>query len=205
MPPEVCANVKRLSGFFGLWAICGMAAAGCSLSTQHGYVQSEDGSLSFRYPPEWNDLAVDPVTTEWVAGVDASDQPSLDNLNELTATDPVVLAAVYRLEPRSRDTITLSSLRRLALPTGEDPTEDPDDKVRVLFHNTIVDGNGFEGHHIRFEIDLPEGGTATTEQLAVLDAGRDRVHQVRVNCVTSCFADNAPDIDELFESIRLRP
>lgn len=181
-----------------------IVAAACSVSQQHGYVQSADGSLSFRHPPEWENVDLVPVTAEWIAGIDASSEPNRGNVTALVLKAPFVLAEVYPLEGSARDSISLQSLRELALNNGVDPTADDDPTLRLLFHNTIVDENGFEGHHMRFEVDV-DGGTAIEEQLAVFDVERRRVHRVRVACSIDCFEANDNDIDDLFDSIRLRP
>lgn len=195
--------MRPLRGSLGLWALCGTLAVGCGLSTKHGYVQSEDGSLAFRHPREWTSIPQQAVGTEWITGVDASPEPSDANLLELTGPDPVVIASVYQLDQQSRDTTTLSALRRLALPDGRDPTTIDDGSVEMLFDRSFVDDNGFEGHHLRFEIDLGGGETSTAEMLAVFNSDRTRVQQVRVVCSSVCFADNSEVIDELFESVRL--
>lgn len=197
--------MRRLRGSLGLWALCGTLVVGCGLSTQHGYVQSEDGSLSLRYPREWTDMPQESVGTEWITGVDGSPQPSETNLLELTGPDPIVIASVYQLDQEARDTTTLDALRRLALPDGRDPTTIDDGSVEVVFNNNFVDENGFEGHHLRFRIDLGDGEVSTAETLAVFDSERTRVQQVRVVCSSLCFADNSDVIDEIFDSVRLTP
>lgn len=178
--------------------------AACSVGQQNGYVQSSDGSLSFRHPVSWEDVELTPITTEWVTGIDAASAPSDSNLAVLVLDAPFVLAEVYPLEGTSRDVISLRSLRELALASGIDPTSGEDPEIRMLFHDTIVDEYGFEGHHMRFEINV-EDGIAVEEQLAVFDPDRNRIHRVRVTCSTVCFDANLAVIDELFDSIRLRP
>lgn len=187
-----------------LLVAAGLVGAACSVSQQHGYVQSSDGSLSFRHPVEWADVELLPVTAEWIAGIDGAQAPSADNASELVLDEPFVLAEVYPLESTSRDSITLRSLRQLALVSGEDPASGADPNVRLRFNHEISDEHGFEGHHMRFEIDV-EGGTAVEEQLAVFDAQRRRVHRVRVVCSIACFETNGVVIGDIFESIRLRP
>jgi hypothetical protein len=178
-------------------------ASGCGLEQQHGYVQSDDGSLSFRYPVEWSEVELDPVASEWVTGIDASSQPSDGNRNTFQLDQPFVVAQVYPLDEAYRDGTTLASLRLLALADQRDPAAGDDPSIRVRFHNQIVDEEGFEGHHIRFEIDVGDG-TAVEEQIAVFDPARTRIHRVRVACSLDCFEANTDHIDEVFDSLRLR-
>lgn len=196
--------MRGIARTLGVLMMLSLVAAACSVEQQHGYVQSSDGSLSFRHPVAWEDVELTPITTEWVTGLDAGSAPSDSNLAQLVLDAPFVLAEVYPLEGTSRDAISLSSLRELALASGVDPTSGRDPEIQMLFHNTIVDEYGFEGHHMRFEINV-EDGTAVEEQLAVFDPNRDRIHRVRVTCSTACFDANLVVIDELFDSIRLRP
>ena len=102
-----------------------------------------------------------------------------------------------------RDEISLEYLRTLALDDRRDPTAGDDPAIRLLFHDEIVDEHGFEGHHLRFEVDFPDG-TAVTEHLAVLDPARTRVQHLRVACSSACFEVNTAQIDELFDSVRFR-
>lgn len=202
---EVGRIVRRLRSSLGLWALGGFLAVGCGLSTQHGYVQSDDGSLSFRHPGEWTNVPQESVGTEWITGIDASAEPSDANLRELTGPDPVVIASVYQLDQQSRDTTNLSALRRLALPDGRDPTLIDDGSVEMVFNRAFLDDNGFEGHHLRFEIELEDGEVSTAESLIVFDSDRTSVQQLRVVCSSTCFADNNEVIEELFDSVRLKP
>jgi hypothetical protein len=176
----------------------------CSFEQRHGYVQSADQSLSFRHPVGWQPVDLDPISSEWVVGIDASSQPSEANLSEFLLESPFVVAQVYPLEETTRDTVTLESLRLLALADRRDPLAGDDPSIRLVFHEAFVDEHGFEGHHMRFEVDL-EAGTAVEEQLAVFDPQRYRIQRVRVACSISCFDAHVADIDALFESVRLQP
>ncbi|MEM7273542.1 MAG: hypothetical protein AAF547_10715 [Actinomycetota bacterium] len=179
-----------------------MIIGGCSFEQEFGYVQSADGTLSFRYPADWTDVQLDPVASEWVAGIDGAAVPSADNAETLVLDNPFVVAQVLALEPQLRDQATLGQLRQLALTDQRDPlTDDP--TIRVRFHQTLVDEVGFEGHHIRFELDL-EGQTIVEEHLAVFDPERTTVQRVRVACSMTCFDENTDSIEEIFRSIAFR-
>ena len=117
---------------------------------------------------------------------------------------PFVVAHVYPLEESARDTLSLRALRLLALTDRRDPAAGDDPDIRIRFHDAIVDEYGFEGHHMRFEIDL-ETGTAVEEHFAVFDPVRSRIQQVLVVCSLACFDANGNEIDDLFASLRLRP
>jgi hypothetical protein len=178
--------------------------AACSIEQDHGYVQSADQSLSFRHPADWEAVDVDPISAEWVVGIDASAQPTEDNQAQFVLDSPFVLAQVYPLEATARDTISLASLRLLALTDQRDPLSGDDPSIRLLFHESFIDGSGFEGHHMRFEVDV-EDGTAVHEQLAVFDPARTRIQRIRVACSVACFDANSSEIEALFDSVRLRP
>ncbi|MEM8924780.1 MAG: hypothetical protein AAGD35_14855 [Actinomycetota bacterium] len=187
-----------------LAAALAAVAASCSLEQEHGYAQSDDGSLSFRYPRAWTDLELQPVSLEWVAGLHGADD-GVEAPTSLASDNPLIAARVEQLEPDTRDQVTLVNLRRSVLPSGIDPAIPGTPGVQLLFHNTIVDDNGFEGHHVRFEAELEDGGTARIEHLAVFDRERRRIHSVRASCTPACFDANRAIIDELFDSVRLRP
>lgn len=191
----------------GVTALVAMASTGigltaCGLEQSHGYVQSADGSLSFRHPREWSEVDVDPTGFEWLVAIDGSAAPNTERFQDPVQDDPTLVAEVVPLEKAQRAQLSLASLRRLALPDRRDPTAD-DPAIRVLFHDEVVDDQGFEGHHIRFEIDL-DNGTAVTEHLAVFDPGRERVEHLRVTCSDACFAANKASIEDVFESVRFR-
>ncbi len=175
----------------------------CSFDQQHGYAQSSDGSLSFRYPADWHDAGLEPQGAEWVAGIDGSEGGDADPTLTLPS-EPYVTAQVRPLRAEVRDEISLGSLRLLALPDQRDPLRSSDRDLTLLFHNQVADDNGFEGHHMRFEIDLGDG-TAIREHLAVLDPERQRIQEVTVMCTEACFSVHSTEIDALFDSVRLRP
>jgi hypothetical protein len=183
-------------------ASTGIGLAACGLEQTHGYVQSADGSLSFRHPRHWNEVDVDPTGFEWLVVIDASAAPSVERFADPVQDDPMLVAEVMPLEKAQRAQLSLASLRRLALPDRRDPTTD-DPAIRVLFHDEVVDDQGFEGHHIRFEVEL-DNGTAVTEHLAVFDPGRERVEHLRVTCSETCFTANEASIEDVFESVRFR-
>ena len=180
-----------------------LLASACSFRQDHGYVQSDDGSLSFRYPAEWHDIGLEPQGAEWIAGIDASVvTPEPDP--GLLRSDPYVVARVLPLRAEPRDEITLRSLRLFALPDQRDPVTSTDDDLRLVFHRDVVDDNGFEGHHMRFEIDV-DGKVAVQEHLAVFDPARQRIQQLTIVCSAACFQTNEVDIDDVFGSVRYRP
>lgn len=188
----------------GVIAAVVVVACACSLGQQHGYAQSSDGSLSFRYPPDWEEVDIEPVTVEWVIGLDASPQPSAGNQADYVVGQPFVVAQVLPLEPSVRDQATVSRLRTLALEDRRDPAAGDDPDIRIVFVEDYLDERGFQGQHMRFEVDL-ETGTAMAEHLAVFDPERNRVQRVRVACSIECFTTNEGVIEEIFDSVRLRP
>ncbi|MDH3682030.1 MAG: hypothetical protein OEV40_19000 [Acidimicrobiia bacterium] len=188
----------------GSTAAISILLAACGLEQSHGYVQSNDGSLSFRHPAEWQDVDLQPVGLEWIAGIDGSATPDADNINAPLVESPFVVAQVYQLEADVRDSASLRSLRLLSLAERPDPAEVEDPALRLVFDDIVVDENGFEGHHLRLEIDSDDG-TSVEEHFAVFDPDRSRVHRVWITCSLACFMANAEAIDDVFGSVSLRP
>lgn len=206
---EVEAEVERLRRpgvLFGSTLVAALAlfASGCGLHTEHGYVSSPSGSLSFRHPREWGQVKLAPLSTEWVTGVDAAEQPDPAHLDSFVLEHPFVVAQEYKLSTTSHDKVALNTLRTLALPDRRDPTTGDDPGIRLLSADPYLNAKGFEGQVLRFEVDFPEG-TAVEQQLAVLDPARKRVQRVRVACSQECFDANRGAIDALFASVRLKP
>ncbi len=199
-------RLRRPGVLFGPTIVAALAllASGCALHTEHGYVTSPDGSLSFRHPREWAQVKLEPLSTEWVTGVDAADQADPAHVGTFVLDRPFVVAQEYKLSATSHDKVALSALRTLALPDRRDPTAGDDPAIRLLAADPFLDQRGFEGQTLRFEVDLPEG-TAVAQQLAVLDPARKRVQRVRVACSQACFDANREAIDALFASVRLSP
>lgn len=160
--------------------------------------------MAFRHPAQWSEVAVAPIASEWVTGVDASDQPSSDHGGDHPLDQPFVVARVFPLSSSGHDQVTVETLRSLILSDGRDPTAADDPTIRLLFNQDYGDNQGFEGQHLRFELDGPEG-TAVEEHLAALDPQRKHLHMVSVVCSQQCFDINRADIESLFASLRLRP
>lgn len=188
----------------GTLAGISVLVSACSLEQSHGYVQSTDGSLSFRHPAEWHDVDLQPAGLEWIAGIDGSPTPNADNINAAVVESPFVVAQVYRLEADVRDAASLRSLRLLSLADRPDPAEVDDPSIRLVFDDVVFDDYGFEGHHIRLEIDSDDG-TSVEEHLAVFDPERSRVHRLWVTCSLACFEANVSAIEDVFGSVSLRP
>jgi hypothetical protein len=192
------------------WALPGclvvglMVLAGCSTQIENGYVESPDGRLSFRHPIAWQDVGLESSGSEWVAGVDASTDPSTGNRTRFLLEEPFVVAEVYPLTAELRDVVSLSSLVRLAMADHSEVLDADESAVRILSDEDYLDDQGFQGHLIRFEIDV-EGGTAVEEHFAVFDPERRHVQRIRVACSAACFESNSDDIESLFDSVRLRP
>lgn len=201
---EVSDEVRSFRPWIGTLIAASLVVSACSFEQSHGYAQSEDGSLSFRYPASWTDVDLQSAGLDWITGIDGSSQPTADNLNQPNLDGPFVVAQVLWLDPSVRDDASLRSLRLLSLNDHPDPAESDDPSVRLVFDDTFVDDNGFEGHHLRFEVD-EDGGTSVQEHFAVFDPERNRVHRLWVTCSLSCFTANADAIEDVFDSVRLRP
>lgn len=195
-------SLRTTARAVGTLVSLGLIAISCGLEQSHGYVQSADGSLSFRHPPHWEEVEVERVGIEWAAGLDGAESPSSDHGGDDVQEAPFLVAQVLPLTGEHQDRISLARLRQMAMVDGRDPTADAAD-IRLVFHDQIVDEHGFEGHHLRFEIES-ENGTATAEHLAVLDPARNRVERVRVACSSVCFEANLSAIEDVFASVRFR-
>ncbi|MEM9566129.1 MAG: hypothetical protein AAGA93_26145 [Actinomycetota bacterium] len=186
-----------------LVAVVAMLAAGCGIEQSHSYIQSNDGSLSFRHPPDWAEVDVQALGLEWVTGIDASGSPSGEHATTFVQAQPFVVAQVLPLDQERHDQASRSVLRTLAIADGRDPIAGDDPTIRILFYEDVLDDRGFEGHHVRFEIDI-DGDTAIAEHLAVLDPDRTRIQRLRVACTTVCFEANSAAIEDIFDSVRFR-
>lgn len=181
-----------------------VALAACGTELDNGYVESPDGRLSFRHPIAWQDVGLESSGAEWVAGVDASTDPSKGNSTRFLLDQPFVVAEVYPLTAELRDVVSLRSLLKLALGDHSEVLAGNAEAVRILSDEEYLDDQGFQGHLIRFEIDV-DGGTAVEEHFAVFDPERRHVQRIRVACSASCFKTNSDDIESLFDSVRLQP
>ncbi|MGF1596315.1 MAG: hypothetical protein ACFCVK_05195 [Acidimicrobiales bacterium] len=111
------------------------ALSACGLEQAHGYVQSSDGSLSFRRPAQWVDVGLEAVSTEWVAGIDASPSPSAGNLGVLVLDAPFVVAQVYPIDPEVRDTVTRSRVHRVRVACSAECFETNEAEIEALFES----------------------------------------------------------------------
>lgn len=209
---EVKAEVERLRRRWTATSLLALVAIGLvvvlavsafgRLERRNGYVSSPNGELTFRYPSSWSDVELSPLSTEWVTGVDASDDPTADHLGTFVLDRPFVVAQVIDLAAADHDQMSVSTLRSMALNDRRDPTAGDDPTIRLIFHDPFLDSRGFEGQILRFEVDMPEG-TAVEQQFAAFDPERQRIHRVRVACSATCFEAYDKDIESLFDSVHL--
>jgi hypothetical protein len=172
------------------------------LQPSYGYLSQPDGGFALRYPRHWDEVPTAPTGAEWVRAVDAADPPSSDHLESYAVGQPFLVAQVLPLSPGDADTYTLARLRQLAHPDRVDPTTVEDGSVRMHFDQPVRTDDGFEGHHLRFELEA-EGSTVTVEHFAALAPDRSTVYRVRVACLVDCFEQHASDIEDVFDSIDL--
>lgn len=183
-------------------AAAALGVAGC-VDPTYGYLSEPDAGFALRYPEDWDEVAVDPTGVEWIRAVDAAEPPSSAHLDTFAVDAPFLVAQVLPLGTDDADTYTVSQLRQLAHPERLDPTAVTDGSVRVDVDERVVTDDGFEGHHLRFDLDLDGGETVTVEHFAALAPDRDTVYRVRVACREACFDRSATDIGEVFDSIDL--
>jgi hypothetical protein len=179
-----------------------LALSAC-LHPTFGYLADPGDGFALRYPRSWDEVRADPFGSEWVGAVDAASTPSAQHLQTYAVDAPFLLAQVQRLTPAEADTYTLAQLRQLAKPDHVDPTEVTDGSVRMQFNDPILTDQGFEGHHLRFDLDQ-DGKTVRVEHFAALSPDRATLYRVRVACLVSCFERNRADIEDVFDSIELR-
>lgn len=172
------------------------------LEPTYGYLAHPDAGFALRYPRDWDEVTVAPTGSEWVRAVDAAEPPSGQHLGTFTLDDPFLVAQVLPLGAADADSYTLAQLRELAHPERVDPATVGDGSVRIDVDEVVLTEDGFEGHHLRFDVDL-EGGTATVEHFAALAPDRGTVYRVRVACREACFDRHAGDIGDVFDSIDL--
>ncbi|MGI9604506.1 MAG: hypothetical protein ACR2P0_00060 [Acidimicrobiales bacterium] len=196
-----------LRRFLLLFVFIATGLVACGVGAEHQYVQSDDGSLSFRLPHEFTDVDVETRGLDWIVGLDASPSPSNANLSVLAGDYPFILAQSVQLTQEQRSLVSQQQLRTLAIPVSEggerrDPLGDFED-VRLIFHEPFVDDLGFEGHVLQLELDV-EGRTASEVQVVALNPERWAYHRVRIACTVDCMAENENLVADILSSIQMR-
>jgi hypothetical protein len=207
-----------------------LVAAACSVlllvacaDSGYQYVSNSDEGAYFKVPDDWElfDLAdvepdgpsdrVEPAgngVTGWRIVFDASPDPSVEHLSDISPNHPVGIAQVAPIPTADfRDNVDLAVLRSLALGGRADPValaRDRDPNIELLAFDDITTEEGFRGSHIVMNVRLPDGKFRTVDHVALVDPATTKMYQFLVMCSSSCYRDNQDEIERIVASWQIR-
>lgn len=215
-------SLRRLRPGAGvLLALTGVLGA-CG-GSGYRYVENGEAGAYFKVPEGWEVFAVDadpvpddrpaPIGSDlvegpWVVVFDAAPDPAIEHVDELSPTHVVGQAEVGELRPEVRDALTLADLRSLVLDGEYDPIQlysegNPD--LEIVRYEDITTDDGLRGNRIILNVRLDEGDYVTLDQVALVDAGTERLYRLLVKCDAGCYLDNQDEIDEVVDSWTVDP
>jgi hypothetical protein len=191
--------------------------AACGKSNYH-YVTSSEASTYFKVPSDWRIFEEDEIfdsqaglspqqeevqrARQWIAAFDAAPRPTLGHISQ-PGPHPSGLARVFVLGDEDHDTISLKSLRSLAL-DGEDPLElaaSGDQNIEIVESESVTREGGLRGVHIVVNRrSTPTAPYVTTNYLGLIDQATRRVYVLFVSCSADCYVDHESEIESIIDS-----
>jgi hypothetical protein len=194
--------------------VVGLSVAGC-LAPQYTYVSDNADNAYFKVPPSWHRVnesslqsAEGPASQEgsylWSEAYDASATPSVSHVFSATSK-PVAYASVLSLSSGERNDISFNGMRDLLLPVTQAArnaaakAHENLSGYASLSDQVITDSHNNRGIREIFSYDL--GTTPETFDLTVMtNAATTKLYFLLVQCSTTCFADNYPQISNVVNS-----
>jgi hypothetical protein len=200
-----------------LLAAAAVLVAGCGESAYH-YVSSSEADTYFKVPNGWrvfdedeifeNERGLSPQqervqrARQWITAFDGAPRPALANVSQ-PGDHPSGLARVFVLDDEDHDTVSLKSLRALAM-DGQDPIEvaqGGDPNIEIVEHESITRDGGLRGVHVVINRRASEEADyVTTNYVGLVDNPTRRVYLLYVSCNASCYEEHEGVIEDIVES-----
>jgi hypothetical protein len=185
------------------------ALAACGGSGKQ-YVSNDDAGLYVRVPESWQrfDITAENrpesvLPRAWTVVLDASDQPSLANLETEGIESPVMLVQVVPLN-RERDGISLTSLR--SRPYSVDPLKavrDGDPNLEIVRYEEPRFAGGYWGTELVINVRGESGKWSTVAHVAMVGTELDKLYELTIRCSSTCFDREADTIHDVIDSWRI--
>jgi len=201
--------------------VCGLllatlAAAGCS-APSYRFEATAAGEVVLKLPRSWslvrsglpaNQDGTPAPAGNWVEVFDAAGRPSLDHAESLHPADPVATLRTVAVSKSVGSGVTDDDLRDVMLPVSEAGRADA---LLSGFTGTgftritdqVINGKAAHGVHVVYTYDLG-GGPQVYDQIAVVDAGKTRVHVLFVHCTKVCYDAHRPEITSTVRSFTVK-
>jgi hypothetical protein len=183
------------------------------------YVQKSDDSAStfFKIPDQWTLINVDSdrlprnrplpegarAPDIWQVVFDGDPKPTVDHLRRQLAGHPIGIAESIPVPIEARDTVSLSTLRSLALQGAGDPVrlfQQGQEGLEVVRDEPITTGEGLRGNRVVFNLARDGGRFDTFDQVALHDQKTERVYRLLITCSSRCYTANQDLIGEIVDS-----
>jgi hypothetical protein len=179
------------------------------------YVKNSATQTYFKVPGQWTLFDEDQIFADqatdlspereaaakaalWLVGFDADPHPALSHLLNSSSKYPVGLARVEEIADRTRDSVSLSTMRNVIFPIDQLLATGSSD-LEVLSSQDIVQGGGIHGNRVIFNL-RQQGLFMTINQTALVDPATTRQYVFVIGCEAHCYLNNRQQIDSVVES-----
>jgi len=180
------------------------------------YVSNTDGGVFLKVPRSWGvftvaegDLTPAQFTSpaEWKVVLDGAEKLQRSHIESDAPSDPVGIVDVIptALFEDASGLNSHAGLRSLML-NGTDPVTEAltDPSIEVVKYEEVEMANGYWGNRLTITVTGENGVAQTLTQLAFVNKAFSRIYVLRLACESSCYDDNAAEIQSIIDSWTLR-
>lgn len=189
----------------GVVSLSSLLPVACGTSG-YQFIENEDAGVFAKVPDDWTvyderDLlsASDEEVTElelenvserlWFRGFDASSDPSLDGVFDVTSTEPRGWVIIEQLSAANREQVNLTQLRGF---NPLDTTSQETSSIELMSDEPVEFDGGFHGIHTVFARS-EDGEVGVVDQTALLNSTSSAVYVFVVGCNQECYSETHED------------
>ena len=206
-----------------------LALSACGLNNDgYTYVTNQKERAFFKVPDGWKQFRIKAASSTdrptaisrgipWQVVFDGSSKPKVANFDLSHPSKPVGMAEVVTLGSQGQEQMNDVMLRSWALDGITDGTVDPIDlwrngseRVEIVSYSRFANKGGVWGSKIIMNVKMDTGDGSTLEwvtiaQKAYVDRANSKVFRLRLKCNASCYKTDRRQLDQVLDSLAVRP
>ncbi|OLT10364.1 hypothetical protein BJF78_29105 [Pseudonocardia sp. CNS-139] len=212
------------------WAVVGLALAAALLVGACGgpawtYVTNSEDRTYLRLPNSWRPIdtaelgaaiGLDPTVDTrqqgfWLAGYDASPDPSTAHLLGPHSEDPAMFVGVRDVPPSLRGQVSLDLLRDYFRPVSDEARQQasanpmsPYSGFGLIADEVLTPGDGLRGVHTVYQYRIQGGPAQVFDQTLYVNDDASKVFMLFVRCSTQCYEQRQSEITNVVSSFTVR-